>query len=314
MSLLTDFLKLFKWNTSDSNDLEEEFDIDTAMNGNWDNINEFAKEIDSRVEKVEDASALQGELIQQLQSNMINETTEEATSLHVADAAELPARLKISSANETENIIVCNSNFLEKQGEKSVTWNGLNATVEEDGTIVLNGTVSQACYVQLISELILGNYSDTSNFKKNFIIPGSYQFSCDWEGEASSSNINAYLRTSAGTSTFNVQILNVNTISSHRYANFNVENVEEYIAYLWLPSGTTFTNFKMKFMAKLQSDTSDYVQNEQQEIETNNKELSIETYYKTTNIYTKNNTALMQLTYTVDTKSYIDSMIAGSEG
>lgn len=95
MSLLTNFLKLFKWNTADEEDLDEEFDIDTAMNNNWDNIDEFAKEIDSRVEQIEEVSTSQGELIQQLQSNMINETTEEATSLHVTDAAELPAKLDV---------------------------------------------------------------------------------------------------------------------------------------------------------------------------------------------------------------------------
>ena len=165
----------------------------------------------------------------------------------------------------SEKITVLNSNFLEKQEEKTVTWKGLTATVESDGTIVLNGTVTQDCYVQIISELILGNYSDTSNFKKNFFVPGSYQFSCDWEGQSSSSNINAYLRTSAGTSSFNVQILNVNTINSHRYANFNVENVEEYIAYLWIQNGTTFTDFRLKFIVRLQSDTSDYIQNKQKE-------------------------------------------------
>ena len=100
MSLLTNFLKLFKWNTSDSSDLEEEFDIDTSMNDNWDNIDEFAEEIDSRVEQIEEVSTSQGELIQQLQSNMINETTEEATSLHVTDAAELAAKLSVKGNYE----------------------------------------------------------------------------------------------------------------------------------------------------------------------------------------------------------------------
>lgn len=38
MSLRTTFLKLFKWNTQDDEDLNSNFDIDAAMNDNWDNI------------------------------------------------------------------------------------------------------------------------------------------------------------------------------------------------------------------------------------------------------------------------------------
>lgn len=38
MSLKTTFLKLFKWNTSDDEDLNSNFDIDSAMNDNWDAI------------------------------------------------------------------------------------------------------------------------------------------------------------------------------------------------------------------------------------------------------------------------------------
>ena len=100
MSLLTNFLKLFKWNTSDSNDLEEEFNIDISMNNNWDKVDEFAEEINGRLEQIEEVSTSQSELIQKIQSNMINETTEEATSLHVTDAAELPAKLSVNGNYE----------------------------------------------------------------------------------------------------------------------------------------------------------------------------------------------------------------------
>ena len=54
MSLLTNFLKLFKWNTEDENDLEQQFDIDKAMNDNWDKLDEAIKGLDTnKVEKVE---------------------------------------------------------------------------------------------------------------------------------------------------------------------------------------------------------------------------------------------------------------------
>lgn len=54
MSLLTSFLKLFKWDTSNANDLEEEFDIDKAMNDNWDKLDEAIKGLDTnKVDKVD---------------------------------------------------------------------------------------------------------------------------------------------------------------------------------------------------------------------------------------------------------------------
>ena len=53
MSLRTTFLKLFKWNTSDDEDLNSNFDIDSAMNDNWDNIdNAISKLSGNKVDKV----------------------------------------------------------------------------------------------------------------------------------------------------------------------------------------------------------------------------------------------------------------------
>ena len=59
MSLLTDFLKLFKWDTTSETDLDEEFDIDTSMNGNWDILDTKAKEHDDKINTLEDVQAEQ---------------------------------------------------------------------------------------------------------------------------------------------------------------------------------------------------------------------------------------------------------------
>ena len=54
MSLLTSFLQLFKWDTSDENDLEQQFDIDKAMNDNWDKLDEAIEDLDTnKVDKVD---------------------------------------------------------------------------------------------------------------------------------------------------------------------------------------------------------------------------------------------------------------------
>lgn len=110
MSQLTNFLKLFKWNTSDEADLEEEFDIDTSMNDNWDKIDKFAKEAKNKLDGLsnyddseikQDIADIQGknteqdELIAKLKDNMFN-LTAEGTSINVQDASDLPAVLEVS--------------------------------------------------------------------------------------------------------------------------------------------------------------------------------------------------------------------------
>ena len=53
MSLRTNFLNLFKWNTQDDEDLNSNFDIDSAMNDNWDTIDEAVSNLDgNKVDKV----------------------------------------------------------------------------------------------------------------------------------------------------------------------------------------------------------------------------------------------------------------------
>lgn len=53
MSLVTSFLGLFKHDTSNDEDLNSNFDIDTALNGNWDKIDAGVKKLDDeKVDKV----------------------------------------------------------------------------------------------------------------------------------------------------------------------------------------------------------------------------------------------------------------------
>ena len=52
MSILTPFLQLFKWNTNSDVDLNSEFDIDTALNGNWDKEDNAVKRHEDRLEEL----------------------------------------------------------------------------------------------------------------------------------------------------------------------------------------------------------------------------------------------------------------------
>jgi len=53
MSIRTTFLNLFKWNTQDDEDLNSNFDIDSAMNDNWDTIDDAISDLSgNKVDKV----------------------------------------------------------------------------------------------------------------------------------------------------------------------------------------------------------------------------------------------------------------------
>lgn len=152
MSLLTPFLKLFKWDTTNEIDLESEFNIDKSMNENWDKLDTKAQEhenkildIEDSIEDIQNKDTEQDKLIQKLQSNMIQESTEEATSLYVEDASDLPAVLNVAGNHYqeqqegTSNLAVLN--------EGSITQDGITVSVQ-NGVATMSGS----------------NTSDTTNY------------------------------------------------------------------------------------------------------------------------------------------------------
>lgn len=198
MSDLTDNLKLFKWNTTDETDLEQEFDIDKAMNDNWDKLDDFAERVNDAVIEIQDdieeiqnknteqdetintinesISSIQAkdeaqdteidkqsDLIQKLKDNCINVTTEEATQLQVKDASTLPARLEVrgNHSQETREGYNVLQNKL-----TSNTINGVTFTINEDKSVTLNGTATN----NIITNLITGKYDD-NNATNPLIIP-----------------------------------------------------------------------------------------------------------------------------------------------
>ena len=152
MPLLTSFLKLFKWDTTNETDLESEFNIDKSMNGNWDKLDKKAQEYENKIldiqddiENIQTKNTQQDELIQKLQSNTIQESTEEATSLHVEDASDLPAVLS-SRGNHYQKAQECTSNLV-VLNEGSVTRDGMTINIK-DGVATMSGS----------------NTSDTTNY------------------------------------------------------------------------------------------------------------------------------------------------------
>lgn len=92
---------------------------------------------DKNIEKNITKNTQQDELIQKLQSNMIQESTEEATSLHLEDASDLPAVLSVKGNHYQEvqegtaNLAILNEGIIEQDG----------VTVDiKEGNIKINGT------------------------------------------------------------------------------------------------------------------------------------------------------------------------------
>ena len=93
-------LKLFKHDNPSTN--ENQFDIETALNDNWDTIDDFAGDVKDQIISIEDEVDEQAknievteqelkkeiqELEQDIQSNAIIEETEQAKSLYIDDAS-----------------------------------------------------------------------------------------------------------------------------------------------------------------------------------------------------------------------------------
>lgn len=170
---------------------------------------------------------------------------------------------EIETVKDNIKIIQCNSNFLKKQEETEITENGITGKVLDDGSIVLNGTTQYATYIQITEELQIGRIATGQNFKKYVLPKGSYKFNCQVSGQASDSNLNAYIRNSVNASSFS-QALNRLPENSFKEIEFTTDK-EEYVAYVWINSGITLTDFTLKFMLKRADDNSEYIQNEQKE-------------------------------------------------
>lgn len=110
---------------------------DTDVKNNIKTIQDEQKVQNDNIEDIQTKDTEQDKLIQKLQSNMINESTEEATSLYVEDASDLPAKLEIrgnhyqETQEGTSNLAVLN--------EGSVTQDGITVDIE-NGNIKVNGT------------------------------------------------------------------------------------------------------------------------------------------------------------------------------
>ena len=108
------------------------------------------------IENIQTKDTEQDKLIQKLQSNMIQESTEEATNLYVADTSDLPAVLTIEgnhyqeTQEGTDNLAVLN--------EGSITQDGITVSVQ-NGVATVSGTNTnnEATYITIGTAYLYAN-------------------------------------------------------------------------------------------------------------------------------------------------------------
>lgn len=130
-------LRLFKHNEPLETN-ENKFDIDLALNQNWDKIEEFADMVNDKIIEIEDKDEEQDFNLQELQNeikkdreNMINLEVE-GQSIHIEDSSDLEGQLEVlgnveQDVREGYNLL----NFNTTQNSRVIC--------NEDGSITING-------------------------------------------------------------------------------------------------------------------------------------------------------------------------------
>ena len=146
---------------------ETEYD-DKDVKNDIKTIQDEQKVQNKDIENIQTKDTEQDKLIQKLQANMIQESTEEATSLHVEDASNLPAVLSVRGNHyqETQE----GTNNLAVLNEGSITQNGITINVE-NGVVNISG-IATADTIIIIGEAYL--YAGKTYYLSKDMYGGGY--------------------------------------------------------------------------------------------------------------------------------------------
>lgn len=147
-------LRLFKHNEPLETN-ENKFDIDLALNQNWDKIEEFAGMVNDKVIELEDKDEEQDFNLQELQNeikkdreNMINLEVE-GQSIHIEDSSDLEGKLEVFG--NVEQDVREGYNLYDYIPRVIATTKGLTVTKDtENGYLIVNGT-PETDYVSIIT-------------------------------------------------------------------------------------------------------------------------------------------------------------------
>ena len=206
---------------------------DTEIKQNIADIKKEQEEQNANIENNTTKNKEQDELISKLKSALINVETEEAKSLHIEDASEVPAQLKVLGNQEQETregYNLLNSSLFDlSEVSNYATFN------KEDGTITFNGTVNADINIRSLRKQTIKGTG-----KENIVI------------KTLGGSLNGTLRLVAQDTDYgNIQYAQIGTSS---YTNKLTENIEYNIFSITITSGTVMNNLKLGFMIVNNSD------------------------------------------------------------
>lgn len=134
---------------------------------------------DKNIEKNTTKNTQQDKLIQKLQSNTIQESTEEATSLNVEDASDLPARLNVAgnhyqkTQEGTSNLAVLNEGTIEQDGNKIIVENGIATLSGRNSSDVTNYIKVGTAYLYKGKKYYINNIRNLTAGSHGALLRGS---------------------------------------------------------------------------------------------------------------------------------------------
>ena len=151
MSKLTEFLGLFKWDTTNETDKKSKFNIEKSMNENWDKLDANAEDVKDKIESLHSENA---ELKERLIDAENNQLTGQATgtSIDIYDSADSRVRdVEIGGHSEQETTEGKNK----FAGADTTINNGITFKKNSDGSYNITGSATAQAYAY--------NYVDINN-------------------------------------------------------------------------------------------------------------------------------------------------------
>ena len=213
-------LKLFKHDSPETN--ENQFDIETSLNENWDKIDEHFGENRKRIIELEAEKQRLKEDLKGLPTGTFSDE-----SIHLKDSADMRLHeLKINGNSKQETRSGKNLLKFTKSAFPTQIINGLTITNNDDGSFTLNGTTTDIISVSL---------SQTMKDLK----AGTYYLSRNEEGTVSSSFTNILYGNNGSAE-------NLCTLATEGQVVITNIDYENYYLWLYIKSGITFTNYILK--------------------------------------------------------------------
>lgn len=191
--------------------------------------------------------------------NFSRSNTIDVSKIKVEKGEKVTAYSKFKQGNL--HLKVLNKNFLDIQKNATVTKGGMTFTTDEDGVLTINGTATTNIYLRLDNNDIADN--DIANWAKRIFKKGTYVFSVEnLSGQTQDINMSAFIRNGAYAQDYATlyRFFKYEKTKSKFVLNEDVEGV----VYLWIYSGITLNNAKLKFQLELEQEATDIVANEQQ--------------------------------------------------